>query len=99
MAPGSRAFFGIGVFLANDNERGLHSDYEHWLEELAPHQPISGYRHNRTGEACDGQSRRDNGDAQPKRIAALGLPIMGRKVVVAVANNRLDLAPWEQCLH
>ncbi|NHI84088.1 MAG: YjbQ family protein [Candidatus Thorarchaeota archaeon] len=68
------------VFI-NDNESGLHSDYKRWLEELAPHQPISRYQHNRTGE--------DNGDAHHKR------QIMGREVVIAVTNGRLDLGPWE----
>jgi thiamine phosphate synthase YjbQ (UPF0047 family) len=72
---------------------------EAWLEELAPHQPISHHRHNRTREASPGQSRWDNGDAHPKRIAAFGLPFMGCKVVVAVASSRPDLATWEQCLY
>ena len=68
------------VFI-NDNERGLHEDYKRWLEELAPHEPISRYQHNRTGE--------DNGDAHHKR------QIMGREVVVAITDGRLDLGPWE----
>jgi len=68
------------VFI-NDNERGLHEDYKRWLEELAPHEPISHYKHNRTGE--------DNGDAHHKR------QIMGREVTVAITNGRLDLGPWE----
>jgi secondary thiamine-phosphate synthase enzyme len=68
------------VFI-NDNESGLHDDYKRWLEELAPHDPISRYNHNRTGE--------DNGDAHHKR------QIMGREVVVAVTNGNLDLGPWE----
>jgi len=68
------------VFI-NDNESGLHEDYKRWLEELAPHSPISRYKHNRTGE--------DNGDAHHKR------QIMGREVVVAITNGRLDLGPWE----
>jgi secondary thiamine-phosphate synthase enzyme len=68
------------VFI-NDNESGLHADYKRWLEELAPHEPISRYQHNRTGE--------DNGDAHHKR------QIMGREVVVAITNGRLDLGPWE----
>lgn len=68
------------VFI-NDNESGLHSDYKRWLEELAPHEPVSHYRHNRTGE--------DNGDAHLKR------QIMGREVVIAITNGRLDLGPWE----
>ena len=68
------------VFI-NDDERGLHSDFERWLEELAPHEPLSLYRHNNTGE--------DNGDAHLKRS------IMGREVVVAVTDGKLDLGPWE----
>ncbi len=68
------------VFI-NDNESGLHQDYERWLEELAPHAPTSHYLHNRTGE--------DNGDAHLKR------QIMGREVVVAITNGELDLGPWE----
>ena len=69
----------------NDNERGLLADYEEWLEELAPHEPVSQYRHNRTGE--------DNADAHLKR------QIMGREVVVAVTNGRLDFGPWEQIFY
>jgi len=69
----------------NDDERGLLADYEDWLEQLAPHQPISQYRHNRTGE--------DNADAHLKR------QIMGREVVVAVTNGRLDFGPWEQIFY
>ncbi len=72
------------VFI-NDNESGLHEDYKEWLEELAPHEPISRYRHNRTGE--------DNGDAHLKR------QIMGREVVVAITNGRLDFGPWEQIFY
>jgi len=72
------------VFI-NDDETGLHRDYKDWLEQLAPHEPISRYRHNRTGE--------DNGDAHHKR------QIMGREVVVAVTNGRLDLGPWEQIFY
>jgi secondary thiamine-phosphate synthase enzyme len=68
------------VFI-NDNESGLHEDYKRWLEELAPHAPTSQYKHNRTGE--------DNGDAHLKR------QIMGREVVVAITNGRLDLGTWE----
>ena len=68
------------VFI-NDNEGGLHDDYKRWLEELAPHEPISRYKHNRTGE--------DNGDAHHKR------QIMGREVTIAITNGRLDLGPWE----
>ena len=66
----------------NDAESGLLRDYDDWLEGLAPHEPISKYRHNRTGE--------DNADAHLKR------QVMGREVVVAVTNGRLDLGPWEQ---
>ncbi|TEU16373.1 MAG: YjbQ family protein [Anaerolineales bacterium] len=69
----------------NDNERGLLADYEDWLEQLAPHEPISQYRHNRTGE--------DNADAHLKR------QIMGREVVVAITNGRLDFGPWEQIFY
>ena len=72
------------VFI-NDDERGLHEDYKRWLEELAPHEPISQYLHNRTGE--------DNGDAHLKR------QIMGREVVVAVTDGRLDFGPWEQIFY
>lgn len=72
------------VFI-NDNERGLHQDYQRWLEELAPHEPISQYLHNRTGE--------DNGDAHLKR------QIMGREVVVAVTDGKLDFGPWEQIFY
>jgi len=68
------------VFI-NDNESGLHHDYEKWLEELAPHEPISQYQHNRTGE--------DNADAHMKR------QVMGREVVVAVTEGKLDFGPWE----
>jgi len=66
----------------NDAESGLIRDYDEWLEKLASHEPVSRYRHNRTGE--------DNADAHLKR------QIMGREVVVAVTNGRLDLGPWEQ---
>lgn len=72
------------VFI-NDNESGLHHDYEVWLEKLAPHEPISAYRHNLTGE--------DNADAHLKR------QIMGREVVVAITTGRLDLGPWEQIFY
>jgi secondary thiamine-phosphate synthase enzyme len=72
------------VFI-NDNESGLHQDYEEWLEHLAPHEPVSRYRHNRTGE--------DNGDAHLKR------QIMGREVVVAVTHGKLDFGPWEQIFY
>lgn len=72
------------VFI-NDDERGLHSDYERWLEALAPHEPVSQYRHNATGE--------DNADAHLKR------QVMGREVVVAATNGRLDFGPWEQIFY
>ena len=72
------------VFI-NDDERGLHHDYEAWLEKLAPHAPTSQYRHNDTGE--------DNADAHLKR------QIMGREVVVAVTKGRLDFGPWEQIFY
>ena len=68
------------VFI-NDNESGLHHDYEKWLEELAPHEPIDHYHHNDTGE--------DNADAHLKR------QVMGREVVVAITNGELDFGPWE----
>ena len=72
------------VFI-NDDEPGLHRDYERWLEGLAPHAPIRQYRHNDTGE--------DNADAHLKR------QVMGRGVVVAVTNGRLDFGPWEQIFY
>ncbi len=72
------------VFI-NDDEGGLHQDYEEWLERLAPHAPISRYRHNLTGE--------DNGDAHLKR------QIMGREVVVAITGGQLDFGPWEQIFY
>lgn len=72
------------VFI-NDDEKGLHEDYEKWLEKLAPHEPVSAYLHNRTGET--------NGDAHLKR------QIMGREVVVAVTNGKLDFGPWEQIFY
>ena len=72
------------VFI-NDNESGLHHDYEKWLEELAPHAPIEQYRHNDTGE--------DNADAHLKR------QVMGREVVVAITNGELDFGPWEQIFY
>ena len=68
------------VFI-NDNESGLHNDYEKWLESLAPHQPIDQYQHNDTGE--------DNADAHLKR------QIMGREVTIAITNGKLDFGPWE----
>jgi secondary thiamine-phosphate synthase enzyme len=72
------------VFI-NDDESGLHADYDEWLERLAPHEPISRYRHNRTGE--------DNADAHLKR------QVMGREVVVAVTQGKLDFGPWEQIFY
>jgi secondary thiamine-phosphate synthase enzyme len=72
------------VFI-NDDESGLHQDYEKWLEDLAPHEPVSRYHHNRTGE--------DNGDAHLKR------QVMGREVVVAVTGGMLDFGPWEQIFY
>ena len=72
------------VFI-NDDESGLHHDYETWLEKLAPHEPVSSYWHNRTGE--------DNADAHMKR------QVMGREVVVAVTEGRLDFGPWEQIFY
>ena len=72
------------VFI-NDDEPGLHHDYERWLEELAPHQPTSAYRHNDTGE--------DNADAHLKR------QVMGREVVVAVTDGKLDFGTWERIFY
>jgi len=72
------------VFI-NDDESGLHHDYEKWLERLAPHEPTSGYRHNDTGE--------DNADAHMKR------QVMGREVVVAITNGQLDFGTWEQIFY
>ena len=69
----------------NDNESGLLQDYDKWLEKLAPHAPIEQYLHNRTGE--------DNGDAHLKR------QVMGRQVVVAITDGRLDFGPWEQIFY
>lgn len=69
----------------NDDEPGLHRDYERWLEELAPHEPTSAYLHNNTGE--------DNGDAHLKR------QVMGREVVLAITGGKLDLGPWEQVFY
>ncbi len=72
------------VFI-NDDESGLHHDYDQWLEKLAPHEPVRGYRHNDTGE--------DNADAHMKR------QIMGREVVVAVTKGQLDFGTWEQIFY
>src|SRR5262244_3355473 len=72
------------VFI-NDDESGLHHDYEQWLEKLAPHAPVDQYRHNDTGE--------DNADAHIKR------QVMGREVVVAITGGQLDFGPWEQIFY
>ena len=72
------------VFI-NDDEAGLHNDFDKWLEQLAPHNPVNQYRHNDTGE--------DNADAHLKR------QIMGREVVVAITNRELDFGPWEQIFY
>jgi len=72
------------VFI-NDDEGGLHRDYDRWLEALAPHEPVGQYRHNDTGE--------DNADAHLKR------QVMGREVVVAVTKGQLDFGPWEQIFY
>ena len=72
------------VFI-NDDEAGLHQDYERWLEKLAPHEPVSQYGHNETGE--------DNADAHLKR------QVMGREVVVAITAGKLDFGPWEQIFY
>jgi len=72
------------VFI-NDDESGLHHDYDKWLEKLAPHEPAGQYRHNDTGE--------DNADAHMKR------QVMGREVVVAVTKGQLDFGTWEQIFY
>ena len=72
------------VFI-NDDEQGLHKDYDKWLEGLAPHTPIDQYEHNKTGE--------DNADAHLKR------QVMGREVVVAITHGKLDFGPWEQIFY
>ncbi len=69
----------------NDDESGLLHDYDKWLEKLAPHEPVGQYQHNNTGE--------DNADAHLKR------QVMGREVVVAVTNGKLDFGPWEQIFY
>ena len=71
------------VFI-NDDESGLHHDYEVWLEKLAPHEPVNQYRHN---------GYEDNADAHLKR------QVMGREVVVAITNGELDFGPWEQIFY
>jgi secondary thiamine-phosphate synthase enzyme len=72
------------VFI-NDDESGLHEDFDGWLEKLAPHSPLSQYKHNRTGE--------DNADAHLKR------QIMGREAVIAITDGKLDFGPWEQIFY
>lgn len=72
------------VFI-NDNEKGLHKDYERWLEWMAPHEPTDKYDHNKTGE--------DNADAHLKR------QVMGREIVVAITDGELDFGPWEQIFY
>ena len=72
------------VFI-NDDENGLHHDYEKWLEKLAPHEPVNGYRHNDTGE--------DNADAHLKRT------LMGHQIILPITNGTLDLGPWEQVFY
>lgn len=72
------------VFI-NDDEQGLHRDFEHFLEKLAPHAPISQYEHNNTGE--------DNGDAHIKR------QLFGREVTIAITKGKLDFGPWEQIFY
>ena len=72
------------VFI-NDDERGLHHDFENWLEGLAPEKPYSNYRHNDTGE--------DNADAHLKRT------VMGREAVIAITNGKMDFGPWEQVFY
>lgn len=72
------------VFI-NDDEAGLHQDFDRFLERLAPHEPVSQYRHNDTGE--------DNADAHIKR------QLMGREVVMAITNGKLDFGPWEQIFY
>jgi secondary thiamine-phosphate synthase enzyme len=72
------------VFI-NDDEDGLHQDYEQWLERIAPHEPVGSYLHNRTGE--------DNADAHMKR------QVMGREVVVAITGGKLDFGTWEQIFY
>ncbi|MFZ0511699.1 MAG: secondary thiamine-phosphate synthase enzyme YjbQ [Candidatus Nitrosopolaris sp.] len=69
----------------NDNESGLHKDFDTWLEKLAPHRPTEQYKHNETGE--------DNADAHLKR------QVMGREVIVAITNGKLDFGPWEQIFY
>ena len=79
-----RCILQTSVFV-NDNESGLHEDFDIWLEKLAPHSPTDQYKHNETGE--------DNADAHLKR------QLMGREVVVAITNGKLDFGPWEQIFY
>ena len=81
---GGNRFIITSVFI-NDNEGGLLHDYEKWLEELAPHAPTTQYDHNNTGE--------DNADAHLKR------QVMGREIVVAITNGKLDFGPWEEIFY
>src|SRR5512143_91673 len=74
-----------GSVFINDDQPGLHQDYDAWLEKMAPHEPVSQYRHNDTGE--------DNADAHIKR------QITGREVVVAVTDGKLDFGTWEQIFY
>jgi len=83
--PRAKQVSDFGVYLVYLDESGLHHDYEAWLEGLAPHAPTDQYWHNRTGE--------DNADAHLKR------QVMGREVVVAVTNGKLDFGPWEQIFY
>ncbi len=84
LALGNAMHITASVFI-NDDESGLHEDYVRWLEHLAPHEPLSQYRHNNTGE--------DNADAHLKR------QIMGREVVVAITHGSLDFGPWERIFY
>jgi len=79
---GAKATYPTASVYINDAESGLLQDYDTWLEKLAPHAPTSQYQHNRTGE--------DNADAHMKR------QVMGREVVVAITDGKLDFGPWEQ---
>jgi secondary thiamine-phosphate synthase enzyme len=79
------ATHGTASVFINDDEAGLHHDFDRWLEKLALHEPVAGYDHNRTGE--------DNADAHLKR------QIMGREVVVAITKGKPDLGPWEQIFY
>ena len=79
----ARGYFTASVFI-NDNESGLHNDFDHWLEKLAPEKPYDQYEHN---------GYEDNGDAHLKRT------IMGRETVVAVTKGQLDFGTWEQIFY